>query len=164
MSQKVKAIPEGFHTVTPYLVVSEGAKAIEFYQKAFGATLVTRHNMPDGKVMHARLRIGNSIMMLSDQLAASEECGVSAPKNANTTTVTLHLYVEDADQTFDHAVKSGATVQMPVSDVFWGDRMGQVVDPFGHIWSIATQKEVLTDDEVKERAVKFFSGEITCGS
>ena len=142
----VKPIPEGFGTLTPHITVKGAKKAIEFYQKAFGAETLTLHAMPDGTVMHASVRIGNSILMLNDEFP---QMGAKGPQSMGGTAVTLHLYVADVDKAFDRAVKAGATVIMPVADQFWGDRYGLVSDPFGHQWSIATHMREVTPDEIK---------------
>ena len=140
-----KAIPDGFRTVTPHLVVQDGVQAIEFYKKAFGAVEQARHMTPDGKsVMHARLQIGNSFVLIASEFPPS----CLAPKSRGGTSVFLHLYVEDADTVFDRAVKAGCTVKMPLGDQFWGDRFGQVEDPSGHIWSIATHKQDLSEAQI----------------
>ena len=154
MSGTVKAIPEGYHTVTPYLTLRDAAGAIEFYKKAFGAMEIFRMNSPDGTVGHAELKIGDSIIMLSEENPKGE---CRSPASLNGTTTSLFLYVEDVDATFNQAVRAGATVSMPVTDMFWGDRHGQVSDPFGHRWSIATHKEYLSPKEVAERARKAFA-------
>ncbi len=157
MSEKVAPIPEGRHAITPYLVVNGATEAIKFYEKAFNAECISRHDMGD-KIMHAELKIGDSVLMVSDEFPEND-CGVSAPGTLKRTTVMLHLYVEDVDSTFAQVVKAGATAQMPVSDTFWGDRYGQLVDPFGHVWSIATRKENLTEEQIMERAAQFFAGQ-----
>ena len=149
-----KPIPDGFHTITPHLVVSDAAKAIEFYKKAFGAQEIERFMRPDGKaVMHAQLKIGDSMMMLGSEFPP--HC--LSPKSRGGTSVSLHLYVENADATFDRAVKAGCKVKMPMTDQFWGDRYGQVEDPFGHEWSIATHKKDLTQDQIAANAKAFFA-------
>jgi len=133
-----KAIPDGFHTITAHLVVSDAAKAIEFYKKALGAQEIDKFMAPDGKaVMHAQLKIGDSMLMLGSE--HPPHC--LSPKSRGGTSATLNLYVENADAAFDRAVKAGCTVKMPMSDQFWGDRYGQVEDPFGHQWSFATHKQ-----------------------
>jgi PhnB protein len=141
----VKAIPEGYHTLTPYLTVRDAARAIEFYKQAFGAEARGVMKGPDGKVMHAELRIGDSIVMLADEYP---EIGAVSPHALGGSSTGLHIYVEDVDSAFDRAVKAGATVDMPVSDMFWGDRYGKLVDPFGHKWSIATHTADLSLEEM----------------
>lgn len=159
MTQANNHIPQGMHSITPYLVVTGAAKAIEFYKKAFNATELERHGMPDSDmIMHAKLKIGDSVIMLSDEFPDTG-CGVSSPTTLKNTTFMLHLYVPDADRAFEQAIKAGSKEQMPLSDTFWGERYGQIVDPFGHVWSISTLKEVLTDQEVEERAAQFFASQ-----
>jgi PhnB protein len=149
-----KPIPDGFHTVTPSIIVSDGAKAIEFYKKALGAQETDRFTGPDGKsVMHAQLKIGNSMVMLGSE--HPPQC--LSPKSRGGTSVSLCLYVENADAAFDRAVKAGCTVKMPISDQFWGDRFGSVEDPFGHQWSFATHKQDLTKDQIAANAKEFFA-------
>lgn len=143
----VKPIPEGYHTLTPFLTVRDATRAIEFYKKAFGAQ--ERGGVakgPDGKVMHAELKIGDSIIMLSDEFP---EFGSHAPDSGGSTSMGLHVYVNNVDEAFDRAVKAGAKVEMPVADQFWGDRYGRLKDPFGHKWSIATHVKDMSADEMK---------------
>ena len=147
MAKPAKAIPEGLHTLTPHIVVKDAPKMIEFYQRAFGATEKSRTTMPNGKVGHAELRVGDSILFLSDEFPNSAQ----APSGSGRTSTVLHLYVQDADAVFDQAVRAGATVAMPIADTFWGDRYGQVTDPSGHVWAIATRRENLTPEEMKTR-------------
>jgi uncharacterized glyoxalase superfamily protein PhnB len=147
MADKVSPVPEGMHTLTPHIVVNDARKAIDFYQKAFGAVVCDVHPMPDGKIMHAAIKIGDSTVMLNDEFP---EMGAPSPATTKTDTcVRLHLYVPDADKTFNAAVGAGAKVIMPIADMFWGDRYGQVVDPFGHRWSIATRTKNMTEQEMK---------------
>jgi len=149
-----KLIPDGFHTITPHLVVADGAQAIEFYKKAFGAQEYERFTRPDGKaVMHAQLKIGNSMLMLGSEFPP--HC--LSPKSRGGTSVGLFLYVENADAAFERAVKAGCTVKMEMADQFWGDRCGQVVDPFGHEWSLATHKQDLTKEQIDQNAKAFFA-------
>ena len=149
-----KPIPDGFHTLTPHIVVQDGAKAIEFYKKAFGAKEEARHMGPDGKsLMHARLKIGDSPLMLAGEFPPM----AVSPKSRGGTSVTLHLYVENADPVFERAVKAGCTVKMPLADQFWGDRYGVVEDPFGHMWAIATHKQDLTDEQLAANAKAAFA-------
>tara|TARA_R110001599_G_scaffold171353_1_gene362062 strand:+ start:44655 stop:45134 length:480 start_codon:yes stop_codon:yes gene_type:complete len=144
---KVKPIPPDMHTITPHLVCANASDAIAFYQKAFGATELTRLPGPDGRLMHASVRIGDSTVMLVDEFP---EWGSVGPKVLKGSPVTLHMYVEDADAAFKRAVDAGATVRMPLDDMFWGDRYGVVTDPFGHEWSIATHIRDLTPAEIQE--------------
>jgi uncharacterized glyoxalase superfamily protein PhnB len=143
---KAKPIPQGMHTVTPHLVCAEAAKAIDFYKKAFGATEVMRLAGPDGRLWHAAIRIGDSTVMLVDE---APEWGSLGPKSLKGTPVTIHLCVDDADAWAERAVAAGATLKMPVDEAFWGDRYGQVEDPFGHRWSLATHVRDMTPEEIK---------------
>ncbi len=144
----VKPIPDGYHTVTAYLIVDGANAAIEFYKKAFGATELFRMPGPGGAVMHAEIMIGDSPVMLADQ---NPNWGAHAPQKYGGSPVHMLIYVEDADARFDQAVKAGATVVRPLQDQFYGDRSGTVLDPFGHQWSIATHKEDLTPEQIGER-------------
>lgn len=146
-----KPIPEGFHTITPHLIVKGAAEAIEFYKKAFGAEVRGIHHGPGNSVMHAAIKIGNSFLMLNDEFP---DFGAVGPNTRGGTSTVIHLYTEDADGLFNRAVTAGAKVIMPIEDAFWGDRYGQVEDPYGHRWSIATHKEDLTDEEVQKRGQK----------
>ena len=143
----VKPIPEGYHTLTPYMTVRDAVRAIDFYKQAFGAQERGVMKSPDGKVMHAELKIGDSVIMLADEFP---EFGAVAPESGASTSMGLHIYVTDVDDAFDRAVKAGAKVEMPVSDQFWGDRYGKLRDPFGHKWSIATHVKDMSADEMKE--------------
>jgi PhnB protein len=146
-------IPEGFHSVTPHLVLNDAAGAIEFYKQAFGAEELSRMPGPDGKrLMHASIKIGNSILMLCDEFPEFGGESGKGPLALGGSPVTLHLYFEDVDTAFDRAVTAGAKVSMPLSDMFWGDRYGQVVDPFGHRWSLATQLRVVSGEELRAAA------------
>jgi PhnB protein len=142
----VKPIPEGYHTLTPHLTVRNAARAIEFYKQAFGATERGVMKGPDGKVMHAELKIGDSVIMLNDE---SPEFGSVSPQSIGGSPLALHIYIENVDSAFERAVKAGAQVEMPVSDQFWGDRYGKLKDPFGHKWSIATHVKDMSVDEMK---------------
>jgi uncharacterized glyoxalase superfamily protein PhnB len=149
-----KAIPDGFHTITPQLIVSDGAKALDFYKKALGAEERGRFPGPDGKsVMHAEIKIGDSILMLGSE--HPPQC--LSPKSRGGTSVSLYLYSDNADAAFDRAVKAGCTVKMPMMDQFWGDRFGQVEDPFGHQWGFATHKQDLSKEQIAANAQKFFA-------
>jgi PhnB protein len=142
----VKPIPDGYHTLTPFLTVRDAVRAIEFYKQAFGAVERGVMKGPDGKVMHAELKIGDSIIMLSDEFP---EFGTVSPQTVGGSPMGLHVYVDGVDAAFDRAVKAGAQVEMPVMDQFWGDRYGKLKDPFGHKWSIATHTKDLSMDEMK---------------
>lgn len=150
----VKPIPDGMDSIIPHLVVNDAAGAIEFYKKAFGAQELYRMPSPDGKIMHAELRIHGRPLMLCDEVM-----GAQGPKGLGGSSVTMSMYVEDADAVFNQAVGAGATVQLPIGDQFWGDRYGKVVDPFGHQWAIMTHKEDLGPEEMMERAQKAFAGQ-----
>jgi PhnB protein len=154
MTNQVKAVPEGFHTITPHLTVRDANRAIEFYKKAFGAEVLHVMPAPGGKVMHAALKIGDSIVMLNDEFP--EHGGASAPP-AGGSSDALHIYIENVDAAFQRAVSAGATVKMPVMDMFWGDRYGQVLDPFGHRWSLATHTRDMSPEEMKQEQEKAFS-------
>ncbi len=150
-----KPIPDGYHTVTPCLTLKGGAQAIEFYKKAFGATEHFRMPGPDGKsLMHAELKIGDSIVMLADEQPGM---GCKAPTSVGGSTGYLFLYVKDVDAAFKKAVDAGAKVVMPVADMFWGDRFGQVDDPFGHRWGLGTHKEDVAPEEIARRQQQFFA-------
>ena len=145
----VKPIPEGYHSVTPYLIIGGAAKAIDFYKKAFGATELMRFPTPDGKVGHAEIKIGDSAVMLADEYP---EMGYKGPPALGGSPVSIMLYVEDVDSIFKRAVAAGATVKEAVQDKFYGDRGGTLIDPFGHIWHIATHKEDVSLEEMERRA------------
>jgi PhnB protein len=149
MSNKPKAIPDGYHNVTPYLIVNDAAAAIEFYKKAFGATELMRMPKPNGKIGHAEIRIGDSPIMLADE---APEMGARSPRTFGGSPVSIFLYVDDVDTTFARAVDGGAKVQRPLADQFYGDRTGGVEDPFGHVWYIATHVEDVSPEEMKKRA------------
>src|ERR1700741_2442352 len=145
-NSSVKPIPEGMHSVTPHLVCDGAANAIDFYKKAFNAVELSRLPAPDGKLMHSAIRIGDSTIMLVDEFP---QWGSVGPKALKGSPVTIHLYVENVDATFAQAVAAGATVKMPVADMFWGDRYGVLDDPFGHHWSVATHMRDLTPEEIQ---------------
>ncbi len=151
MSQKVQAIPKDMHTVTPHLVCDGAADAIAFYVKAFHAVELARLPGPEGKIMHAHIRIGDSSLMLMDEM---RDCGALGPKALKGTPVTIHLYVEDANAVFNRAIAAGASVKSPMEDTFWGDRYGVLEDPFGHSWSIATHIRDVTPEEMKQAIEK----------
>lgn len=148
----VKAKPDGYHTITPHIVCENCAEAIAFYKKAFGAQEVLRMPTPDGsKIMHAEMKIGDSVLMLCDPM--TPDC---TPDPSSPTAIGLHLYVDDADATFAQATAAGATEKMPLMDAFWGDRYGQLSDPYGHTWSIATHKQDLTPEQMAQGAQEWF--------
>jgi PhnB protein len=144
-----KPIPEGYRTVTPYLAVDDAAEAIEYYRKAFGAKERVRMDAPEGKIGHAELEIGDSLIMLSDPFP---QATTRSPKELGGTSASIFMYVEDVDAVVKKAVDEGATITMEVADQFWGDRFGSITDPFGHLWSIATHVEDVPPDEMAERA------------
>jgi uncharacterized glyoxalase superfamily protein PhnB len=150
---KGKAVPEGFHTLTPYPCVKDAAKAIEFYKKAFGAEEVHVSRMPGGKIINAQLKIGDSMLMLNDEFpphcVSAETLGGSP--------VSMHIYTEDMDRLYNQAVAAGATPTMPPMDAFWGDRYGQLKDPFGHSWSLATHLQDMTPEEMQKASEAFFA-------
>jgi len=150
----VNPIPSDYPTVTPYLIVDGAAKAIDFYKQVFGATERGRLAGPDGKVGHAELQIGTSVIMLADECP---EMGASGPKTIGDTPVKMHIYVEDSDAIVAKAVAAGATIVRPLEDKFYGDRAGMIADPFGHMWHIASRKEILTSEEIGRRASELFS-------
>lgn len=150
MSQ-VKPIPDGMHSVTPHIVCAGAAGAVEFYKKAFNAVELTRLDGPAGKLAHACIQIGSSRVMLADEYP---EWGSVGPNTLKGSPVTLHLYVEDADQVFAQAINAGATLKMPLTDMFWGDRYGIVTDPYGHIWAIATHIKDVSFEEMQASAAK----------
>jgi PhnB protein len=158
MSKKVSAIPEGYASVTPYITISGASDAIAFYKKAFGAEEVMRMNSPDGKVMHAEIRIGGSVIMLHDE---NPEWKALSPKTIGGSASSIMLYVPDVDAVMKAAEQAGATVTMPAADQFYGDRCGNITDPFGHKWAIATHIEDVAPDEIERRAKAMFSGQKT---
>jgi PhnB protein len=155
MANAKSPVPEGFHTVTPHLIVDDSAKAIEWYKKALGAVEKSRSSSPDGKIMHAELQIGTSRIMLNDEMG-----GGKSPKAFGGSPISLWVYVPDCDAQFNRAVAAGAKVASgpmgQMSDQFWGDRSGTFTDPFGYVWTIATHKEDISREEMERRAEAFF--------
>jgi PhnB protein len=147
-----KSIPDGYHSVTPYLIIDGAAAAIDFYKRAFGAKELMRMPSPDGKIGHAEIRIGDSTMMLADEHPAM---GHRSPKSLGGSGVNLMVYVEHVDEVFKRAVASGAKELRPLKDQFYGDRSGTLQDPFGHTWTLATHIEDIAPDEMRRRAEKF---------
>lgn len=145
----VQPIPQGYHCVTPYLIVKDAARAIEFYKRAFGATELFRMQSPDGQVGHAEIKIGDSPVMLADE---HPDMGFKGPQSPGETPVSLMIYVEEVDTVAAQAVAAGATVMRPVQNQFYGDRSGTFIDPFGHVWTIATHVEDVPPDELQRRA------------
>jgi PhnB protein len=155
MNKEIKPIPEGFHTVTPYLTLRNSLEAIEFYKKAFGAKELGLFPAPGGKsTMHATIQIGDSILMMGDE-HPGQDC--KSAESLGASPVSLFIYVPNVDKTFEQAVAAGASVTMSVDDMFWGDRCGTVKDPFGYSWTIATHTRDLTDEEIRQGAESFFS-------
>ena len=149
MASNVKPIPEGYHTATPYLIVSGAAKAIDFYKKAFGAVEKFRTAQPDGRVGHAEIQIGDSIIMMADEFP---EMGARSAQSLGGSPVGILLYVDDVDQVFNQALAAGGKATRPLEDKFYGDRIGEVTDPFGHRWYVATHKEDVSPEEIRKRA------------
>ena len=145
----VRPIPEGYHTATPYLIIKDAANAIEFYKKAFGAVELFRMADPSGKVGHAEIKIGDSVIMLADEYP---EMGYKSPQSLGGSPVSILLYFEDVDAVFKRALAAGAKETIPVKDQFYGDRNGTLHDPFGHVWTVATHKEDLSPEEMQKRA------------
>ena len=143
-----KPIPDGFHSLTPYLILTGAARAIDFYKSVFGATEIARFADPSGRVGHAELKIGDSVLMLSDEYG---EMGYKSPQTVGAASSLTHVYVPDVDATFARATQAGAQVMKPVKDEFYGDRTGSFRDPFGHLWTVATHVEDVSRDEMKRR-------------
>lgn len=152
MASQAKPIPEGYHSVTPYLCIKNAASAIEFYKQAFGATESARLTAPNGKIGYAEIKIGDSHIMLADEFP---DMGVHSPQSLGGSPVTLYLYVEDVDALADRAVAAGAKLVREVEDQFYGDRSGKLTDPFGHIWNIATHKQDVALEEIERRFAAF---------
>jgi PhnB protein len=150
----VKPVPKGFHTATPYLTTHDTANAIEFYKRAFGAQEVMRMNGPDGRIGHAEIKIGDSIIMLADEMPGGG-AGCRSPQSLGGTTAGVMLYVEDVDRVYNQAVSAGAQSETPPADMFWGDRYGRLKDPYGHYWSVATHKEDVAPAEMQKRMQAF---------
>jgi PhnB protein len=153
MAKATNPVPKGYHTITPSLTCRDAAKAIDFYKKAFGAQELMRMPSPDGKIGHAEIKIGDSMVFVSDEFPGR----TAAPSPTATPSSSLFLYVEDVDTVFNRAVSAGAKSTMPLQDMFWGDRFGNVVDPFGHQWGLATHIEDVAPDEMERRAASFFA-------
>jgi PhnB protein len=144
----VKPIPDGYYTATPYLIIKGAARALDFYKQAFGAQELMRFPMPDGKIGHAEIKIGNSPIMLADEFP---EMGHKSPESLGGSPVSLMLYVPDSDKTFAQALKAGGKELQPLKDQFYGDRSGTLTDPFGHVWTVATHKEDVSPEEMDRR-------------
>ncbi len=154
MTATVKPVPEGFHTATPTLIVRNAAEAIEFYKSVFDAEERMRMPSPDGKIMHAELKIGDSIIFLSDEFP---NMGGKSPQTLGGHSGGVYLYVPDVDDVFQRALDAGAKTAMPVSDMFWGDRYGTLIDPFGHSWGVSTHVEDVSEEEMGKRAEAFYA-------
>ena len=148
------SIPTGYHSVTPSLIVRDAAKAIDFYKQAFGAEEVSRMAGPGGAIMHAEIRIGDSLVMLGEE---NVEWGTKSPLSTDGNPGSLHLYVADADAAFQRAIDAGATVRYPLEDAFWGDRYGKLTDPFGHEWGIATRQKEMTPAEMERAGAEWMA-------
>jgi PhnB protein len=148
MAGKVNPIPKGYHTVTPYLVLDDASGAIEFYKKAFGAQEIMRMQGPPGKIAHAEIKIGDSPIMISDEMPGASD---RSPKSLGGSGVGIFLYVDNIDSVFNQAVSAGAKSEMPPEDMFWGDRFGKLVDPFGHRWALATHIEDVAPQDMEKR-------------
>ena len=148
VSIPVNRIPKGYHSVTPYLIIKDAARAIDFYKNVFDAKELVRMADPTGKVGHAEIKIGDSMIMLADEHA---EMGHRSPQSLGGSPVGIHLYLEDSDATVEKAVAAGAKLERPVQDQFYGDRSGQITDPFGHVWTVSTHKEDVSPEEMKKR-------------
>lgn len=155
MTTKAKPIPDGYHTVTPYLIMKNAANALEFYKKAFGATELFRMPGPDGRVMHAEIQVGDSRIMLADECP---EMNARSPQSLGGSPVSLLLYVQNVDSFFNQAVSAGAKVDRPIKDQFYGDRSGSLSDPFGHAWHVATHVEDVPPAELQKRAAAMCQG------
>lgn len=151
---QIEKIPKDYHSITPVLIVKNGDEAIEFYKKGFGVQERGRMKGPDGRVAHAELKLGDSVFMLSDEYPKMD---CHSPKTIGGSPVSMYVYVDDVDSFFDKAISAGAKVLDPIKDQFWGDRHGRLEDPFGHLWSIATHKKDLSEDEMKKAAEAAFS-------
>ena len=154
MTASVKPVPDGFHTATPSMVVRDAGKAIDFYKKVFGAEERMRMAGPDGKIVHAEIKIGDSIIFLSDEIP---NMGGKSPQSVGAYTGGIYLYVPNVDEIHKRAVEAGAKSAGPVSDMFWGDRLGHFVDPFGHAWSVSTHVADLTEQETEKGAQAFYA-------
>jgi uncharacterized glyoxalase superfamily protein PhnB len=155
MANPIKGVPPGYHTVTPTLIVHDAAKAIDFYKRALNAQETSRYNGPDGRIMHAEIKVGDSFIMLSDEMP---EMGVRGPKAyQGTPPARLWLYLDNVDAAWKRALDAGAKETMALGDQFWGDRMGQIEDPFGHVWSLAQRVKDMTPEELKKAGEEFFA-------
>ncbi len=158
MATKVNPVPAGYHSVTPYISVKGAAKALDFYQRAFGAEVVVRMDMPDGRVGHAEIVIGDSHVMLADEMPDMADAIARSPQTLGGTTCGLMIYLDDVDTRFKRALDAGGTVKRPVQDQFYGDRTGTLQDPFGHVWTLGTHVEDVSPEEMKKRMAAFAKG------
>jgi len=155
----IKPVPDGFGTITPHIVVNEAEKAIEFYKKAFGAQEISKAKGPTGKIIHAMVRIGDSLLMLNDEFPENKVVG---PNALGGTPFALHIYTDDPDKMYKQAVGAGAIEIMPISDMFWGDRYGQIQDPFGHRWAIAAHVKDMSPEQMKQATKEYFASSSHC--
>jgi PhnB protein len=158
MAIQVKTTPEGVHTLTPYISIKGASEALAFYKAALGAQELYRLDMPDGRVGHAELRIGDSRLMLADEMPDMADAVARSPRTLGGTTFGLHVYVPDVDAAFERAIAAGGTVKRPVQDQFYGDRSGTFADPFGHVWTLATRVEEVSPEEMRRRIEKLNAG------
>ena len=158
MASQVKAIPDGYHAVTPYLCVKGANEALAFYKRAFGATLVYKLEMPDGRLGHAEIQIGDSRIMLSDEMPEMTDAVTRSPKTLGGSSAGFSIYLEDVDVRFQQAIAAGGIVKRPVTTQFYGDRSGTLQDPFGHYWTLSTHVEDVSTEEMERRAAAFASG------
>ena len=158
MASKVKAIPDGYHSVTPYLSIKGASEALAFYKRAFGATLIYKLEMPDGRLGHAEIQIGDSRIMLSDEMPEMPDVITRSPKTLGGSTAGFAIYLEDVDARFQQAIDAGGIVKRPVTTQFYGDRSGTLQDPFGHCWTLSTHVEDVSSEEMERRAAAFAAG------
>ncbi len=154
MKKQVTAVPEGHHTASPYLVIRDASRAIDFYKRAFGAQELFRMPQPDGKIAHAEIKIGDSVIMIGEE---SPQMNAQSPQALKGTPVSIFLYLEDVDSVFKKAIAAGGKQDAPVQDMFWGDRYGKLTDPFGHQWQLATHIEDVAPEEMAKRAASAFA-------
>jgi PhnB protein len=159
MPNSVRPIPEGFHSLTPHLTCRDAARAIDFYKSIFGATEVMRMASPDGKIMHAELKFGDSHLMLNDEIPGM----AVAPNPSATHSSALFFYMEDVDSVYNRAVAAGSRIDMPLDNMFWGDRYGKITDPFGHQWGLATHVEDVAPEEMKRRSATEMAKAVSAG-
>ncbi len=158
MANQLNRIPEGYHSITPYLSIKGATAALEFYKRAFDAAEIYRLDMPEGRIGHAEIQIGNSRIMLADEVPDMSDAIAKSPQSLGGTTFGLHIYVDDVDAQFQRAVEAGASAKRPVRDQFYGDRSGTIEDPFGHLWTIATHIEDVLTEEIGRRMAAMQKG------